>query len=94
MPLQVSLKQMFSNRAKGPTSFVSKKSREFSTEVVQISGGTWGQFLCSLTLVLEDFLLSEVLKARTSSEEKPNTREPLGAHVRFFECADPIRSRL
>ena len=92
MPLQVSLKQMFSNRAKGPTSFVSKKSREFSTQVVQISGGTWGQFLCSL--VPEDFLLLEVLKARTSGEEKPNMREPLGAHVRFFECADPIRSRL
>ena len=26
-------------------------------------------------------------------ETKPNVREPLGAHVRSFECADPIRSR-
>ena len=29
-----------------------------------------------------------------SGEAKPNAREPLGAHVRFFESADPIRSRL
>ena len=28
-----------------------------------------------------------------SGEAKPNAREPLGAHVRFFESADPIRSR-
>ena len=44
------------------------------------------------TLVPEVFSLSEAPKARRSGESKPNAREPLGAHVRFYERADPIRS--
>ena len=45
------------------------------------------------TLVPGVFSLSEAPKVRTSGEAKTNAREPLAAHVRFFERADPIRSR-
>ena len=46
-----------------------------------------------ITLVPEVFLLSGAPKVRTSGEAKPNSRESLAAHVRFFECTNPIRSR-
>ena len=35
----------------------------------------------------------EVLERRRRERAKSNAREPLGTHVRYFERADPIRSR-
>ena len=35
---------------------------------------------------------SEVSSLAYECEAKPSEREPLGTHVRSFECADPIRN--